>query len=447
MDPNILFSSPLSIPLLLILAGTLLALVYRKPIGEFIMRLTSVIVHRETKNLGIELRAPQRSTPTTPPLTAPELPTHSTPPFQPPAPAPPDPNTTQTSPGPAPSTLVLPPKHYRRLIGRDDELEAIQIRLRSVSKECILICGLGGIGKTALAREAVDCCSQDNVFDDRLWMSAQTEYYDGTAVHTVESEDNGDSPLTFAGLIAEIGRRVRPNSKFREDPEQTLHAVREVLEQKRFLIAVDNLDTVPDKESVVRGLTSILGKSKAVFTSRDHIKDVPVHLVTLRGLGHTAAVEFLKEEARTRNVDAVASASESALRGICEMTGGAPLAMKLVVGQLARLPLEAVLDALQRPMETVQDRAFYDFLYGKSWNLLDQSAKTVLRAMLYFDLSSGASFENIKAASDGQQPSALGQALDQLVGLSLIDKIGAAGRERFRIHPLTHNFLRSVVTE
>jgi hypothetical protein len=37
--------------------------------------------------------------------------------------------------------------------------------------------------------------------------------------------------------------------------------------------------------------------------------------------------------------------------------------------------------------------------------------------------------------------------MDQLVTLSLVDKIGLVGRERFALHPLTQYFIKSDITK
>ena len=68
------------------------------------------------------------------------------------------------------STSQLPGKSYRELMGRDPQVGNVLAALRDPSgKWIVAVDGMGGIGKTAIAREIVDRCSSERLFDAVVW--------------------------------------------------------------------------------------------------------------------------------------------------------------------------------------------------------------------------------------------------------------------------------------
>ena len=77
----------------------------------------------------------------------------------------------------------LPTKTYDHFTGRDKELQQVIEALRKTEQQrLIALYGLGGIGKTALAREAADISLHQERFQRVVWVSAKTERFVGTDV-------------------------------------------------------------------------------------------------------------------------------------------------------------------------------------------------------------------------------------------------------------------------
>jgi hypothetical protein len=343
---------------------------------------------------------------------------------------------------PTQASSYLPPKTYYRFVGRFDKLDQIIPALREPERKAMIaVIGLGGIGKTALAREVVEHCLQENTFNHIVWTSFKTEHFISEAI--VKS---GGASYSFAELLSEIGRQCNQLDIARMPPEQRQTAVKYLLATKRVLVVMDNLETVSDSEALVAAIFQILGKSKVLITSRHHLKNEQVFTVDLGGFPEDEGVIFLREESKERGIEVVAQASRPQLVEIHQVTGGAPLAMKLVIGQMSRQPMEIVLYTLKEAAFKGQDYDFYRFVYQHSWELLGINARMTLVDMSVYPPITGGAVADVQAVSQVEL-STFWVAMKQLVMLSLVDKTGVVGQERYALHPLTQYFIRSDITK
>jgi hypothetical protein len=175
-----------------------------------------------------------------------------------------------------------------------------------------------------------------------------------------------------------------------------------------------------------------------VFTSRRHLESAPYPwtVVALDELAQPDAVALLRHEGSVRGLHDVVEADDDQLRPIYCVVGGNPLALKLVVGQLAALPLDRVLSGL----EAAQPRtdAFYDYLFGTSWNLLSPLACKLLRHLASLPVE-GATWQDLSAGS-GLPDEALVTAVAELASYSLLQSAGLVEKV-YTLHPLTRHFV------
>ncbi len=120
--------------------------------------------------------------------------------------------------------------------------------------------------------------------------------------------------------------------------------------------------------------------------------------------------------------------------------------MKLVVGQIANQPMSVVLTALKLVSFKGQDYEFYRFIYQHSWELLDEPSRMVLVEMSVFPPTEGGALTDVQEVSQ-LAPSDFWSAMNLLVLMSLVDKTGQVDQERFALHPLTHYFILSDITQ
>ncbi len=337
----------------------------------------------------------------------------------------------------------LPTKAYDHFTGRAEELERVISALCEPAKyRLVALYGLGGIGKTALAREAADQSLQKGRFQHVVWISAKTEKFEGVGVEPLPTSD-----LTFGGLLDDIARQCSLPDLTKQSPAEKLQSIQGMLATKPVLIVLDNLETLKEREALVGQVAELLrGQSKILITSRYEVEHTNAHAVRLGGLKPAEGVAFLQNEGHSRGVMALAEAPQETLLDIHKATGGAPLAMKLVVGQLSRQPLEPVLHALREASFQGQDYEFYRFVFRHSWDLLSLGAKKVLVSMSVFDPTTGGPVQVVLQVSRVDEV-AFYPAMDELVTMSLVDFGGQLGNRRYALHQLTHYFILSDIVK
>jgi hypothetical protein len=145
----------------------------------------------------------------------------------------------------------------------------------------------------------------------------------------------------------------------------------------------------------------------------------------------------LRTDAKQRGAQQILEASEEKLGEIHEITGGAPLALKLVVAQAGFLDLDLILRQLRQAGGDL-----YPFIFRQSWEQLSPAAQRVL---IYIGRTvvTTVSWEELASVGIAKNEGALMEAIDQLVAFSLLDVSFVAGKPRYGIHQLTRHFVNS----
>ena len=341
----------------------------------------------------------------------------------------------------------LPAKSYRELVGREVLVGNIMAALRDIAgKWIVAIDGMGGIGKTSLAYEVGEQCLSEHLFDEIIWVQSSK------AEPTSRKVRNQSDILTFDTALNAIGRQLRALEVARLEGAEKEARIRALLHTRRVLVILDNLETAGEPQNqIVLRLEPLLNrsKSKALLTSRRRFEG-EVYPVHLEGLEKYDALRFVHQEARERNIARVLKAKSEELEPIAISTGGSPLALKLVVGQLNYLPLETVLNQL-REVHLPQDEAdeddyirFYKFIFLPSWKLLSNESKKLLISMTRFVPGVGGALEAIKAVSS-LSDNVLSSSIKELWRLSFLE-VGdspSLKHTRYYLHALTQYFVLS----
>jgi hypothetical protein len=328
--------------------------------------------------------------------------------------------------------LRLPPE--AQLFGIEEQLYSLLERLIVADTPWLVsIEGLGGIGKTALANAGVRHSELINRFHHIVWVSAkQRAFFPGIGL-----EGETSPALTVEGLIDSLLEEFGHSAALAQPPQEKRVTLIRLLKEAPHLVVIDNLETVADYQTLLPVLWEITNPSKVLLTSRYSLRAYPnVFCLALASLNKTDTLALIRHEANTRGLPMLANAADAELERIYEVVGGNPLALKLVVGQTAFLPLSQVLDNLKEAGgRSIAD--LYTHIYWQAWQMLDDTSQQTLLVMpLVQDgtLNQLLSLSRLKTAE-------LHRALKQLITLSLVLVEGDLEERRYSVHRLTETFL------
>lgn len=313
----------------------------------------------------------------------------------------------------------LPPSSYAHHFGQNQPRQKLLGMLQSQNEPWIIaVCGLGGIGKTALVDTVVREAATDFHYNEILWIR-------------VPSTRPGGS--TNSGLLVRmLAKRLLPegiptSANFRQ--------LRNLLNKRPHLIILDNFEGELEGEWLedLHGLTK---PSRFLITSRNQPR-VPSNIFVLKlaemDLG--SATQLIRFQAQ---ISGLGESLDTQAGSIYRVVGGNPLALKLVVGLLHSWPLTQTLEALQK-RHGKPSAELFDAIYQNAWSGLGSASRTVMNAMTLVG-EEGASLEQLSAISKLDDANLL-EGVKEAVARSLIEARGLTIERRYGIHQLTETFL------
>jgi len=326
----------------------------------------------------------------------------------------------------------LPPETH--LFGIQENLDILLERLTAAGAPWLVsIEGMGGIGKTALANAVIRRAELAGRFQGVAWVSAkQRAYFPGLGW-----QDEAAPALTVETLVGALLEQLGQGIPLAQSLQEKKIALTCLLKQTPYLVVIDNLETVVDYQALVPLLLELANPGKILLTSRHSLCVYPdIFCLTLAALNQADTFELIRYEAHLRGQTALVNATEAQLAGIYEVVGGNPLALKLVVGQTAFLPLSQVLDNLKTARgKSITD--LYTFIYWQAWHILEDASQQTLLVM---PMAQEGTLPQLLTLSR-LEPAKLHQALAQLITLSLVQVKGDLEERRYFIHRLTETFL------
>ncbi len=320
-------------------------------------------------------------------------------------------NICQTAPAGKP--LHRPPR-AAHFTDRVTELEKLLNELRP--GKIITLCGPGGIGKTALATEAVWKLAPGNNPPER--------FPDGIVFHTFYGQPSAD--LALEKIAYAFGDEPKPSP---------FEGAQRALAGKRALLFLDGTEEADDLSRV----QNVAGSCGVIVTSRN-VRDAQDDWQDMRPLKPDDAVKLLQEWAEKQ------TDSHNASRRICELAGYLPLAVRLA-GRYLKQTRETAADYLswleETPLEALDpDEARHrhesvPYLIERSLEQVGDDARAVLG--LAGQLALTGFSQSIVSEALKLSAGALRKALRELSGYGLVLRSG----ERYEVsHALIHTYAR-----
>ena len=340
------------------------------------------------------------------------------------------PQTSADSNLPCPIPNNLP--HSQHFFGRAKELKIIEDALApEVRSWGVLIDGPGGIGKTALAIRAAELIA-DGRFRRIIFLSSQARELTADGQRSLEN-----FMLTgYLEILNAIAREIGQPDLVKLPEVERSPCIHQALQKCAVLLVLDNLETLPkpDLDQLFTFLRRLPQGCKAIVTSRRRT-DVDARILRLEKLDQQATLLFLAELAKDRPL--LAMATETDFIHLYEETGGNPLLLRWIAGQLGRGSCRTIASALNLVRNAPKDNDPLEFVFGDLLKAFTHNETEVLAALTYFTDTMEVKF--ITELSD-LSPIAAQTALQDLSNRALV--IPDEEEKNFTLVPMVADFLR-----
>jgi tetratricopeptide (TPR) repeat protein len=208
------------------------------------------------------------------------------------------------------------------------------------------------------------------------------------------------APLLIPGFIEmlnELARELGQPDIAKAPEDQRVGLLLDALRPARALLILDNLEslTKADRDQLFTFVKRLPQGCKAVLTSRRRIGSGSEELI-LEQLDQPAALATLADLAGRNKL--LASTTEAERVALYEQTGGKPLLLRWVAGQLGRGSCRSVAGALAFLRTCPPDNDPLEFIFGDLVDDFGAAETNVLCALTYFTLP--AKVEHIRALTN-----------------------------------------------
>jgi predicted ATPase len=330
---------------------------------------------------------------------------------------PPAPQPTAAADGRGPSS---------GLIGRTAEAGEALALLEETDARLVTITGVGGVGKTRLARHVFELLQRQVQFAERSWWIAL--------------EDLNQADQVAARIAEVLGLTLR-------DGLEPRRQVASFVGERTALLVLDNCEHLVGGRAALTELLQYLltacPQLRLLITSRTRLNLRRESLLVLQGLAHAdegidaldaPAAKLFVERARHALPAFDAETERAAIGDICRLVEGLPLALELAAAWVHLLPCAEIAQDLHSRLDVTEAVASGRGLraaFERSWLLAAPVERSVLAALSVL----AGTFARDAARMVGAGSQAV---VDALIDKSLVRREAEA--DRYSLHPLLRTF-------
>jgi hypothetical protein len=227
---------------------------------------------------------------------------------------------------------------FIEFVGRENYLTDLWTWLLDKYAPIKLLAGLGGVGKTSIAREFSETLTRTPPagFEKIIWLSAKRQFY--TAIlgkYTPTTRiDFDDVPSLLKAILNELG----VNREELADDEDRSSLIEKVIEYLNILpsfIVIDDVDSLEtnDQQDVFHVMIQVLSQttnnanraSRAILTARLDLGAAPSQVFRVQGLEQIEFEEFAKLTASSLELpESIFNGNGKILKRFRDVTNGSP---------------------------------------------------------------------------------------------------------------------------
>lgn len=297
----------------------------------------------------------------------------------------------------------------------------------------VLIDGMGGIGKTALAIRAGHLAPAEH-FPTKIFLSAKQQELTPQGEQAID-----DFALpNYLALLAELARELGEDEIAKGNPNERANEVRRALAHRQALIIIDNVETFEERERerLFQFLRRLPRSCKAIVTSRRRT-DVAAEIIRLDRLKFEDAQKLIAKLAERNKRLADASAKEH--QQLYEITQGNPLLIEWLAGQLGRpgSQCHTLTEASRYIQSAPAGNDPLEHIFRDVFATFTEDERTALAALSHFTYPA-----HIHWLADiaGESEMAVRTCLEDLADRALVLEDRPA--QQFFLSPLVATFLR-----
>ena len=315
-------------------------------------------------------------------------------------------------------------------VGRENELNSVIQSLQPNSRTFIIgIEGIGGVGKSALAIEVSYRCIEKELFESVIWISAKESILTLHGIEPIIPEAKSLSDILIT-IGTSLGNQTIGNLSIQDQIKKAY----QLLARQTTLLILDNFESLSKNEQF--GILEFLRKSpitlKIVITSRERVAEGQI--IRLQGLSFEESRALLEWDAQQKNIQLTVDQNKY----LADLTGGLPLALLWVQGQIAVLgySVTQVLDKLSLDA----DIPILQYCFNHSWNLLRHIEERRLLFVLALQ-PDAVSRDALREITEIEDEDSFDIAISDLLQLTLIEH--EPDKDYFSILPLTRKYIRT----